>query len=151
MSLDSKLLPCHSLFFGKGVVRGRERHVQGGLYLIVCYLMFKCFYSTRESEKERREKGSEKGERGKRERQRERGKRVCVCVKERERSHEEELNLLGFHDATREVERERGERQARKGRKKGEEMIMRLIFFSTSKHLPLFFFRQVFLFSLKQM
>ena len=42
---------------------------------------------------------------------------MCERERERERSHEEELNLLGFHDATREVERERGERQARKGRK----------------------------------
>ena len=83
MSLDSKLLPCHSLFFGEGRGRGK-RHVQGGLYLIVCYLMFKCFYLTRESEEERREKGSEKGERGKRERQRERGKREYVCERERE-------------------------------------------------------------------
>jgi len=70
-------------FWGKGVVRGRERHVQGGLYLIVCYLMVKCFYSTRESEKERGEKRGARKEREEKERDRGKEERD-VWKKERE-------------------------------------------------------------------
>ena len=59
--------------------------MQGGLYLIVCYLMFKCFYSTRESEKERGEKKGARKEREEKERETEEKRKERVCVKERER------------------------------------------------------------------
>ena len=99
-----------AFFLGEGRGRGK-RHVQGGLYWFDCLLSYVqvFLFNKREREGEERKRERERRERKKRETEGKRKGRVCVWKKERERSHEEELNLLGFHDATREVERERRE------------------------------------------
>ena len=78
--------PMSQFFLGKGGEGGRDTCREGCIWLFV--IICSSVFIQQERVRRRREKGSEKGERGKRERQRERGKRECVCERERERERE---------------------------------------------------------------